>query len=321
MKDNSEYTFIETKRQEKTAALISNIEKVIVGKHDVVFNAVAALLAGGHILIEDVPGVGKTMLAKAIAKSINAEFKRIQFTADLLPSDITGVNIYQQHLGEFHFRPGPIFTNVLLGDEINRATPRTQSSLLEAMEEYQVSVEGKKYSSPTPFFVIATQNPIELEGTYPLPFAQMDRFIIRLRLGYLDHHGEGQMVQERLISSPIDDLIPVFNCDDFLKLQAEVRQVKVSDDLIGYAVAIVQKSRVTDGIEYGASPRASIDLTKFSQALAFLRNRDYVLPDDIKWAAPLVLPHRLIIKRGIRHSTVSSEVFIQKILKEIEVPV
>ncbi len=320
MKGYKEDTSLNMTSVEKALNIIENVERVIVGKHDVVVNAISALLAGGHILIEDVPGVGKTMLAKAIAKSFDAEFKRIQFTADLLPSDITGVNIYKQHTGEFHFRPGPLFANVLLGDEINRATPRTQSSLLEAMEENQVTIDGVKYTMPRPFFVIATQNPIELEGTYPLPFAQMDRFIIRLKLGYLDRIGERRMVQDRLVASPIEILTPVLDCNNLLKLQEMVRNINIIDDLIDYAIAIVQKTRSTDGVEFGASPRTSLDLIKYSRAAALINGRDYVLPDDIKKSAPLVLAHRLIVKRGTRNKTLNTDRIIQGIISQIEVP-
>ncbi|MGA1843899.1 MAG: AAA family ATPase [bacterium] len=306
---------------DRASRLVSNIEKVIIGKNREVIWAISALLADRHMLIEDVPGIGKTMLAKAIAKSVNAQFKRIQFTADLLPSDITGVNIYHQQSGEFRFRPGPLFTNVLLGDEINRATPRTQSSLLEAMEENQVSIDGTFYPVPKPFFVIATQNPIELEGTYPLPFAQLDRFIIRLRLGYLGPLEERTMIQEQIGASPIDTLEPVLDCQELLELQHAVRQVRITEELIDYAVAIVQKTRSTPGIEHGASPRAGLDLVRFSQATALINRRDYVLPDDIKASAPLVLAHRLIVRKGTPQTHLDMRHVIESILAEIEVPV
>jgi MoxR-like ATPase len=319
--DDIEKAFFEMTIVDRASKLVSNIEKVIIGKHREVIQAVSALLSDRHMLIEDVPGIGKTMLAKAIARSIDAQFKRIQFTADLLPSDITGVNIYHQLSGEFRFRPGPLFANVLLGDEINRATPRTQSSLLEAMEENQVTIDGTLYPVPKPFFVIATQNPIELEGTYPLPFAQLDRFVIRLRLGYLSPLEERLMIQEQIDASPIDALEPVLDCQELLELQDAVRQIRITEELTDYAVAIVQKTRSTPGIEFGASPRASLDLVRYSQATALIDCRDYVLPDDIKASAHLVLAHRLITRKGARQAELDTHHIISNILGEIEVPV
>ena len=303
------------------ASLVASIEKVIVGKHEAVVQAVSALLGEGHVLVEDVPGVGKTMLAKAIARSIDGEFKRIQFTADLLPSDVTGVNMYEQHSGSFRFRAGPIFANVLLGDEINRGTPRTQSSLLEAMEESQVTIDGHRHSLRRPFFVLATQNPIELEGTYPLPFAQMDRFIIRLRLGYLGADDEQRMVRQQLVASPIDEVCPVISSEELLALQRMVRGVRITDELLAYAVTVVQRTRSTESVEYGASPRASLDLVRYAQATALSHGRDYVLPDDIKQGAPGVLAHRLIVRKGTRHATLSTDAIIADILNNLPVPV
>ena len=305
----------------RIASIVENVENVIVGKHEVVAQAVSALLSEGHVLVEDVPGVGKTMLAKAIARSIDGEFKRIQFTADLLPSDVTGVNMYEQHTGSFRFRAGPVFANVLLGDEINRGTPRTQSSLLEAMEEAQVTVDGHRHGLRCPFFVMATQNPIELEGTYPLPFAQMDRFIIRLRLGYLDADEERRMVRERIVSSPIDEVSAVVSCDEILALQRAVREVRITEELLAYAIAVVQRTRSAETIEYGASPRASLDLVRYAQASALSRGRGYVLPDDVKHAAPGVLAHRLIVRKGTRHATLSTDAIIADILNDLPVPV
>ena len=301
--------------------LIQNIEKVIIGKPNVIFDVVCALIAEGHILLEDVPGVGKTMLAKAVSRSIGGNFKRIQFTADLLPSDISGVNIFQQRTGEFSFRKGPIFSNVLLGDEINRATPRTQSSLLEAMEEQQVTVDGEQYSLDSPFFVIATQNPIELEGTYPLPFAQMDRFIMRLKIGYLNAAEEKLMLKTRLGGIAIDRCEAVVSCEELTMVQEAVKKISISDALLDYVVAIINKTRSAASLEYGASPRGSLDVLRFSQAVALMNDRDYVLPDDIKKASTTVLAHKVIIKKGTRHTTLRSDLIIEELLESVDVPV
>jgi len=305
----------------KVKDIVANIERVIIGKHEVVVQAVSALLAGGHVLVEDVPGVGKTMLGKAMAKSIGGQFKRIQFTADLLPSDVTGVNMYHQRTGGFRFRRGPLFANVLLGDEINRATPRTQSSLLEAMEENQATVDGEAHVVERPFFVIATQNPIELEGTYPLPFAQMDRFMVRLRLGYLAPADERRMVQSRIEACPLAELPCAARCEELLELQQTTRRVRVAENVLDYAVSIVHRTRATDAIEYGASPRATLDLVRYAQATALICGRSYTLPDDVKQAAPAVLAHRLIVKRAARRATPSTAAVVADMLTTVEAPV
>jgi len=301
--------------------LVENVSRVVIGKREVVTDAVTALLAGGHVLLEDVPGVGKTLLAKALSKSLAGEFKRVQFTADLLPSDVTGVSIYAQEQRNFVFRPGPVFANVLLADEINRATPRTQSSLLEAMEENCVTVDGTQHPLAEPFFVIATQNPVELEGTYPLPFAQMDRFMCRLSIGYLPRAAEIAMLKAQRTSDPLDLIEPVVNCARLTTLQRAVRQVSLSDALLDYLVRIVEATRQSEALEHGASPRGSLDLQAFSQGVAFLSQRDYVLPDDIKHAARLVLPHRLIARRGGRAVAAGGLALIESIIDSIPVPV
>ena len=302
-------------------ALIDNVCRVFIGKREVVVNAVLALLSDGHILLEDVPGVGKTLLAKTIAKSIDGTLKRIQFTADLLPTDVSGVTIYLQSSGDFSFRKGPIFSNILLGDEINRATPRTQSSLLEAMEEYQVTVDGSIYKLDKPFLVIATQNPIELEGTYPLPFSQMDRFIVRLKIGYLDHETEKQMLKDQKFNLALEQIEAVLDCETLVKLQEMVKKITISDDLYDYIINIIHKTRNTDIIEYGVSPRGALDLMRFSQASAFIDGRDYVLPDDIKQSAPAVLEHRIIVKKGTRLATSGNKDIIEELVDTINVPV
>lgn len=301
--------------------LVESIGRVVIGKKEVVTQAVVTLLSGGHVLLEDVPGVGKTLLAKALAKSLAGDFKRIQFTADLLPSDVTGVTIYSQETHEFVFRKGPAFTNVLLADEINRATPRTQSSLLEAMEEQSVTVDGINHPLISPFFVIATQNPVELEGTYPLPFAQMDRFMCRLTIGYMSRGSEIAMLKAQRLTDPLDALEPVMDCETLVQVQRAVREVRIADPLLDYLVRIVEATRSAESLEHGASPRGSLDLQAFSQGLALLEGRDYVLPDDIKHAARLVLPHRLIARRGTRSVTINARNVIDHIVDAVAVPI
>ncbi len=307
--------------QERVQKLIKSIEKVIKGKREAVEYAVFSLLSGGHLLIEDPPGVGKTVLAKAIALSINGTFKRIQFTPDLLPSDITGVNIYRAKNGDFHFIPGPIFANIVLADELNRTTPRTQSALLEAMEEGRVTVEGENHLLPQPFFVIATQNPLEQYGTYPLPEGQLDRFLISISLGYPDSKVEEEVVRMQLLEHPLNSLQPVLGKEEVLKVQRRVREVSVSSEVLRYAVSIVRKTRNHPKVFIGASPRGSISLVRMSQALAFYEERDFILPDDVKKLAPLVLSHRLSLKASFAEEKGVRKEIIREVLEEVPVPV
>lgn len=300
--------------------LIANVARAFVGKDEVVESAALTLIAGGHALLEDVPGVGKTLLARALAKSLAAEFKRVQFTADLLPSDVTGVTTFSQERHEFVFRPGPVFANVLLGDEINRATPRTQSSLLEAMEEGAVTVDGVRHELPAPFFVIATQNPVELEGTYPLPFAQMDRFMSRLSIGYMDRAAEMEMLRKQQAADPLASVEEVMDCATLLQLMGRVRRTRIEASLVGYIVDLVNATRKAEMLEYGASPRGSLDLQAYAQAMALARGREYVLPDDIKAGARMVLPHRLIARRGSRSVSLGARAVIDQIIESVPVP-
>ncbi len=285
-----------TKIQETGDKVIANVERVIVGKHREVRLALVALLCRGHLLIEDVPGTGKTVLAKAIAKSLGCSFRRIQFTPDLLPSDVTGMSIYNQKTQEFEFRAGPIMSQVVLADEINRATPKTQSSLLECMEERQATVDGTTWLMPDPFLVIATQNPIEYEGTFALPEAQLDRFMLRIRLGYPQLVEEILILDEQKHEHPIDGLVEVLSVDGLRELQGAVREIYVDPSVADYIVRLVSATRTHPDVYLGASPRGSIALYRAGQALAGLLGRDYVLPDDVKALAEAALAHRLIIK-------------------------
>ena len=301
--------------------LITNIEKVVIGKRPQLTLALAAYLCEGHILLEDVPGVAKTMLARALAASVGCSFKRLQCTPDLLPSDVTGVSIFNQKSTEFEFRPGPIFANTLLTDEINRATPRTQSSLLEAMGERRVTVDGKTYVLKAPFLVIATQNPIDQEGTFPLPEAQLDRFLVRLSLGYPTLEEEGKMLLRMRKGHPIDDIQAVAKAEEILEAQAAIRDVHVDDKLRNYVLQIVHGTRNHEDVLLGASPRASIALYRTSQALAAIGGRDFVLPDDVKRMAQPVLAHRVILKPESRLRKRTPALVVQDIVGDTAVPI
>ena len=281
--------------QEFLAPVIQNIEKVIIGKRSTIELLLVAMICEGHVLLEDVPGVGKTMLARSLAVSLGGQFKRLQCTPDLLPNDVIGVSIFNQKSSEFEFRSGPVFVNVLLVDEINRATPRTQSALLEAMQEQQVTVDGTTYNLPRPFLVIATQNPIEYEGTFPLPEAQLDRFLMRLTVGYPSMEDERALLLHLRREHPVNFIHPVVNAVDLVALQHQVWEIHVDDTLQDYIVRLVTSTRGHPDIALGASPRASLALFKSAQALAAVRGRDHVLPDDIQYLVPAVLTHRLLI--------------------------
>ena len=299
----------------------ASIARVIVGKDDVIDLVLVALFTEGHILIEDVPGIGKTTLAKSISRSIGCSFKRIQFTPDVMPSDITGINFFNQRQGEFEFRPGPIIANIVLADEINRATPRTQSALLEAMEERQVTVEGVTMNLPAPFLVIATQNPIELEGTFPLPEAQLDRFFIRIRLGYPDAADEDAILLRFEESSPLEELDPVVTADELVQLSRLVPKIYCEPSVRQYVVQVVQATRHHAAYELGASPRGSLSLFRGARALAAIQGRDYVLPDDVKRLAPFILGHRAILNSQSRLRGRNAEDVLQEVLEDVPVPV
>jgi MoxR-like ATPase len=301
--------------------VVANVERVIVGKHAEVELALIALLCGGHVLIEDVPGVGKTMLARSLAKSVGCTFKRIQFTPDLLPSDVTGVTIYNQKTGEFEFRAGPVMAQIVLADEINRATPKTQSALLEAMEERQVTVDGVTHRLPNPFLVLATQNPIEYEGTFPLPEAQLDRFMMRISLGYPARGDEITILASQLQAHPIEDIGQVITAQELQTLQQQIKSVYVDRPLVmQYIVDVATATREHQEVYLGASPRGSLALVVASQARAALHGRDYVIPDDVKALAPATLAHRLIVSPAARIRNVDTRLIVQEILDIVPVP-
>lgn len=300
--------------------VIDNLEKVIVGKRQVLELAVIGLLCQGHVLIEDVPGVGKTVLARSLARSLDCIFNRIQFTPDMLPSDVTGVSIYNQQKNEFEFRPGPIIGQVILADEINRATPKTQAALLEAMEERQVTVDGVTHPMPKPYIVLATQNPIEYEGTFPLPEAQLDRFLLRMRLGYPSINDEIRIMGEQRLQHPLDTLTSVASGEDVVQMTEAVRQVFISESVKRYVVELSTRTRQSQDVYLGASPRGSLSLARAGQARAALQGRDHVLPDDIKALAVAVLAHRIIVSAAARLRDLSSDKIVQEIVLSTPVP-
>lgn len=300
--------------------VVENIQKVIVGKDDVIRLVMTSVLAGGHCLIEDVPGVGKTMLVRATARTLGCDFGRIQFTPDLLPSDVTGVSIYNQKTQSFEFRPGPIFGQVILADEINRTSPKTQSALLQALEEHRVTADGETYDLPQPFFVLATENPIEFEGTFPLPEAQLDRFLLKFQMGYPTPEEELRILDGQQRQHPIEELGAVVGSETILTWRQEVRDTRVDASIQQYIVELVQRTRSHADIYLGASPRASLALFRAAQALAFINGRTFVVPDDVRFLAPYVLGHRLLLTADARLSGMDVRAVVEQLLAEISVP-
>ena len=301
--------------------ILANIEKVMIGKREVAELSLTALLAKGHVLLEDVPGVGKTMMVKSLAKSVGLQFKRIQFTPDLLPSDVVGVSIYNPSTMQFEFRPGPLLGNIILADEINRTSPKTQSALLEGMEEASVTIDGNTIEIPKPFFVMATQNPIEYEGTYPLPEAQLDRFLLKIKMGYPMQDEEMDILRRAEKSAPIHTIQSVVTAEQILEMQTLVQHVHVEDNVKHYIVQLARTTRQDSRVYLGVSPRASIALMKAAQAYAFIKGRDYVKPDDIQYLAKFVFSHRIILKPEARYEGFTEEKIVDQIVEQIPVPV
>ncbi|MGP4067004.1 AAA family ATPase [Halobacillus sp. B29] len=307
--------------QPKISDVMKNINKVMIGKEEAALLSIVALLAKGHVLLEDVPGVGKTMLVKTLAKSLDCEFKRIQFTPDLLPSDVTGVSIYNPKEMEFEFKPGPILGNVVLADEINRTSPKTQSALLEGMEETSITVDGNAVPLKDPFFVMATQNPIEYEGTYPLPEAQLDRFLLKMKMGYPTASQEMEMLSRTSGGHPINEISSVITRDELVSLQKEVEEVYVDRTVNRYIIDLVTGTRNHEGVYLGVSPRGSISLMKAAKAYAFVHDRDYVVPDDVQYLAPYVLSHRMILTSEANFEGATPESIIEELLSATSIPV
>jgi len=313
-----------TTTSQVVSQLQRSIARAIYGKEEAIQLALITLLARGHLLIEDVPGVGKTTLAQALAKSFHCSFQRVQFTSDLLPSDVLGVSVYQPNSNEFEFRPGPLFANVVLADEINRTTPRTQSALLEAMNEAQITVDGKTYPLPQPFLVIATQNPIEHHGTYPLPESQLDRFLMRIKMGYPSPETEREILRRRAFDNPIEKLEPVADVSEVLAMQEAVTHVKVDASLHDYALDIVNRTRTSDQLALGVSPRGTLMLQRAAQARAFLDGRDYCVPDDFKQLAVAVFSHRVVASArhaSLQRKSETTEAALREIVESVRVPV
>ncbi|MFE7065027.1 MoxR family ATPase [Bacillus haimaensis] len=301
--------------------ILDNIGNVMIGKEHVAELSIVALLAGGHVLLEDVPGVGKTLMVRSLAKSVGAEFKRIQFTPDLLPSDVTGSSIYNPKELRFEFRPGPIMGNIVLADEINRTSPKTQAALLEGMEEASVTVDGNTLSLGSPFFVMATQNPIEYEGTYPLPEAQLDRFLFKMNMGYPTPEEEVQILHTTEKRQPINELQSVITLEELQEMQKQVKEVHVDVTVKEYIVDLVNRTRTHQSVYLGASPRGSVALMKAAQAYAFIHGRDYVLPDDVQYLAKYVLPHRIILKSEAKFEGMTAEQVVKKVIDRTPIPV
>ena len=314
--DGEVFRFMNTEIQ----AVLENIEKVMIGKREIAELSIVALLAKGHVLLEDVPGVGKTMMVRALAKSFDAQFKRIQFTPDLLPSDVVGVSIYNPKTMEFEFRPGPIMGDIVLADEINRTSPKTQSALLEGMEEASVTIDGNTLKIAQPFFVMATQNPIEYEGTYPLPEAQLDRFLLKIRMGYPVKEQEVEILRRAENGAPIEKIQAVLSVAQLIELQELVLGVYVEDSVKNYMVELASQTRQDSYVYLGVSPRASIALMKASQAYAFIKGRSYVTPDDVQYLAPFVFSHRLMLKPDARYDGVTAGEIIERIIAKVPVP-